>query len=85
MAWKVNSCRMGVTGSNPLQGEKHFFFFQYSFYTSVRYSSEILESSGSRRAEMASKPSPATVQALQAKEKVLQTEIGKFKELQKGM
>jgi len=34
---------------------------------------------------MASKPSPATVQALQAKEKVLQAEIGKFKELQKGM
>lgn len=33
---------------------------------------------------MASKPSPATVQALQAKENVLQTEIGKFKELQKG-
>lgn len=34
---------------------------------------------------MASKPSPATVQALQAKETVLQKEIAKFRELQKGM
>ena len=33
---------------------------------------------------MASKPSPATVQALQAKELVLQTEVNKYRELQKG-
>ena len=39
MAWKVNSCRMGEMGSNPLQGEKHhkYIYLVPCFYGN-RYS-----------------------------------------------